>query len=292
MLNTKPIKRFYYNFEKSTLKKRKKLSRNWKNYIKSSLVTRKSLAILVAISPLFASFYIVFFTSSSEVVIEVENEKTTRNVIFSDNLVDAPIEGVASDNLEDDSRYNIIVAPDGTLIDLNNKIVKPEIGREYHLNISNLQHEETLSEIFENEGLHIYDASFFDVNNIERVNEDDGPIRGFIADTPDESNNEYKVKRKIIVPTTAYSSTEDQTDSTPFITAFNTNVYWGVVAANFLPYGTKLRIPAYYGDKIFTVEDRMHERYPYRIDIWMGSRPEAKNFGIRNVEVEILRKVK
>ena len=37
-----------------------------------------------------------------------------------------------------------------------------------------------------------------------------------------------------IVTITAYSSTPDQTDSTPFITAYNTFVRDGIVAANFL----------------------------------------------------------
>lgn len=95
-------------------------------------------------------------------------------------------------------------------------------------------------------------------------------------------------RNQIIVTTTAYSSTPDQTDDTPFITASGTNVRWGVVAANFLPIGTLLRIPDYYGEQIFVVEDRMNTRYDYRLDIWMETRTEAKQWGIRNVRVEIL----
>lgn len=92
-------------------------------------------------------------------------------------------------------------------------------------------------------------------------------------------------------PITAYSSTPDQTDSTPFITASGTHVRDGVLAANFLPIGTKVRMPELYGDKIFVVEDRMNARYNVRADIWMETREEAKQFGLkRNVLVEVLPK--
>jgi len=90
---------------------------------------------------------------------------------------------------------------------------------------------------------------------------------------------------------TAYSSTPDQTDSTPFITASGTRVRDGIIAANFLPIGTKIRFPTLYGDKIFVVEDRMNKRYYYRADIWMSTRWQAKQFGLRNVPIEIIREV-
>lgn len=87
---------------------------------------------------------------------------------------------------------------------------------------------------------------------------------------------------------TAYSSTPDQTDSTPFITASGTHVRDGIVAANFVRIGTKVRIPDLYGNKVFVVEDRMHARFRYRMDIWMPTRAQAKHFGLRNVKIEIL----
>ena len=92
----------------------------------------------------------------------------------------------------------------------------------------------------------------------------------------------------IKLPATAYSSTPDQTDSTPFITASGSNVIWGVVAANFLPIGTRLRLPDHYGDQVFVVEDRMNERYNVRLDIWMESREQAKHWGLKQVVVEVL----
>lgn len=88
---------------------------------------------------------------------------------------------------------------------------------------------------------------------------------------------------------TAYSSTPDQTDSTPFITASGTHVRDGVVAANFLPLGAKIRFPRLYEDKIFVVEDRMALKNSHKIDIWFPEREQALQFGIKWTEVEIIR---
>lgn len=90
------------------------------------------------------------------------------------------------------------------------------------------------------------------------------------------------------VPVTAYSSTPDQTDSTPFITASGTDVREGVVACNFLRFGTKVRFPQLYGEKIFVVEDRMAVKNSHKMDIWFVSRDQAKQFGIKIAKVEIL----
>ena len=90
------------------------------------------------------------------------------------------------------------------------------------------------------------------------------------------------------VVTTAYSSTLDQTDSTPFITASGTSVRDGIVACNFLKFGTKVRFPELYGDKIFIVEDRMAVKNNHKIDIWFSTRWEAKQFGVKQVKVEVL----
>ncbi len=94
--------------------------------------------------------------------------------------------------------------------------------------------------------------------------------------------------RMITVILTAYSSTPDQTDDTPFITASNTCVHDGIVAANFLAFGTKVKIPSLFGDKVFTVEDRMAKKHNDKIDIWFPERYLAKNFGIQEADVIIL----
>jgi len=88
---------------------------------------------------------------------------------------------------------------------------------------------------------------------------------------------------------TAYSSTPWETDSTPTITAAGTKTRDGVIANNLLPFGTKVRIPELYGDKIFVVEDHMSwRRGDQQFDIWLPSHSEAKSFGVKRTYIEIL----
>ena len=96
------------------------------------------------------------------------------------------------------------------------------------------------------------------------------------------------VNKELVVEATAYSSTIDQTDDTPFIAANGTYVHDGVVAANFLPFGTLIKIPEIYGDKIFIIEDRMHRRFQKRIDIWFPDRQSALQFGYQELKIQIL----
>lgn len=103
-----------------------------------------------------------------------------------------------------------------------------------------------------------------------------------------EKKDQPVVKKTMKVTVTAYSSTPDQTDSTPFITANGTHVHDGIIAANFLPFGTKVRFPDYSGDKIYTVEDRMHPRFANRADIWFTTRQQAVVFGKRTLQLEVL----
>lgn len=97
------------------------------------------------------------------------------------------------------------------------------------------------------------------------------------------------IKKTMVVVATAYSSTPDQTDASPFTTSNGTAVYDGLIAANWLPYNTKIRIPDIFGDKVFTVNDRMNERYNTgRLDVWMKTRGDAKIFGIRHIRIQIV----
>jgi len=100
--------------------------------------------------------------------------------------------------------------------------------------------------------------------------------------------NESLSPKMMKVVLTGYSSTTDQTDDTPFITASNTLTRDGIVAANFLAFGTKVQIPSIFGDKVFTVEDRMAKKHSDKIDIWFPERYLAKNFGVQEAEVVIL----
>lgn len=115
---------------------------------------------------------------------------------------------------------------------------------------------------------------------------DDSIVERATFNTP----KKLEVTEKMVVIATGYSSTPEETDDTPFITASGTTVREGVIATNFLPIGTKLRIPKFYGEKEFIVEDRMNIRYNdvAIIDIWFGDKQDARNFGKRKVEIEIL----
>jgi 3D (Asp-Asp-Asp) domain-containing protein len=98
-------------------------------------------------------------------------------------------------------------------------------------------------------------------------------------------------KRTLKIPLTAYTSDVAQTDSTPCITASGLDVcerdIENVVAANFLPMGTRVRIPELYGDRVFYVEDRMNARYYYKMDVWMKDITDARQFGVQYATVEI-----
>ena len=95
--------------------------------------------------------------------------------------------------------------------------------------------------------------------------------------------------RTIKVVVTAYASVPEETDDTPFITASGKYVADGIIANNMLPFGTKVRIPKLYGNKVFVVEDRMNvKKGNHQIDIWMPSKPLAVNFGVKTAQIEIL----
>jgi 3D (Asp-Asp-Asp) domain-containing protein len=119
------------------------------------------------------------------------------------------------------------------------------------------------------------------------------PVRKWnMIDAPDletkaGTSNEPAV-RTMRVPITAYTSDPAECDSTPFTTANGSQVRDGIVAANFLPFGTRIRIPEYFGDKVFEVHDRMNTRYQQRVDIWMLKKVDARAWGLRNVTIEIL----
>ena len=86
----------------------------------------------------------------------------------------------------------------------------------------------------------------------------------------------------------SYSSTVGQTDSSPFTTASGAQVTDGTIANNCLPFGTKVRIPSLFGDKEFTVTDRMAPRYGCSsFDVWQSTTAAAKQFGRHTTKIEI-----
>lgn len=98
----------------------------------------------------------------------------------------------------------------------------------------------------------------------------------------------YKPRKMMNVTVTGYSSTVDQCDDTPFITATGNHVRDGIIAANFLKFGTKVMIPELYGSKVFVVDDRMHPTLQNNVDIWFPSRAQALALGKNYTYIEVI----
>lgn len=98
----------------------------------------------------------------------------------------------------------------------------------------------------------------------------------------------------VYMTVTAYNSEVAQCDSTPCITADGFNVcehnQEDVIATNILPFGTKVMFPELFGDRVFTVHDRMNAKYSYRADIWMKNHSDAIQFGANyNIKMVVLK---
>lgn len=91
---------------------------------------------------------------------------------------------------------------------------------------------------------------------------------------------------------TAYNSEPGQTDDSPCITANGFNVCENgvedTIAANFLPFGAKVKIPELFGDRVFTVRDRMNKRFSNRVDVWMLEKQDARQFGVKHAKIQVL----
>ncbi|MDO8617806.1 MAG: hypothetical protein Q7N87_02890 [Candidatus Uhrbacteria bacterium] len=121
------------------------------------------------------------------------------------------------------------------------------------------------------------------------------PLRGFVI-PPLVMNNLPKINPAThTVDATAYTSSVEECDSDPFITADGSTTHDGIIAANFLPFNTKVKIPELFGDKIFEVHDRMNSKYndrsKYRprIDVWMEKKVDMRQFGYKPmIKIEIV----
>ncbi len=74
----------------------------------------------------------------------------------------------------------------------------------------------------------------------------------------------------------------------PSVTASGSQAREGIVATNFLDFGTKIRIPSLFGDEVLVVEDRMSSRFTNTVDVLVSSKEEAINFGTKHTYIEIL----
>lgn len=109
---------------------------------------------------------------------------------------------------------------------------------------------------------------------------------------PNKTEKVEKVISTSLRKMTAYNSDVDQTDNSPCSTATGFNVCeHGVedtIAANFLKFGTRVRIPELFGDRIFVVRDRMHPKNNQKVDVWMKSHADAMKFGVKIAKIEVL----
>ncbi|HSX24438.1 MAG TPA: hypothetical protein VLG69_00515 [Candidatus Andersenbacteria bacterium] len=88
------------------------------------------------------------------------------------------------------------------------------------------------------------------------------------------------------ITASAYTSSSELTDSSPYTTASGTRTRYGIIATNILPMFTKVKI----GSEVFTVEDRMNSRYDQSLflDIWLPTEQAAINFGVRTIDAQIV----
>ena len=121
-------------------------------------------------------------------------------------------------------------------------------------------------------------------NNLNIQPQDITNVAGLIDD--------FAIKSVSYRMVTAYNSEIGQTDNSPCITANGFNLcrhgIEDTIAANFLPFGAKVRMPELFGDKVFIVRDRMNSRHYNRVDIWMADRNDAIQFGVKSAKIEVL----
>ncbi len=110
-----------------------------------------------------------------------------------------------------------------------------------------------------------------------------------VAQWKEEQRAAGETLQELYMQASAYNSLPEQTDGSPYKTAIGSMTRFGVVASNYFPIGTRFRIPDYFGDQEFRVEDRMNTRYNgvKLFDIWMEEKADAKQFGRRVVKVEV-----
>jgi len=129
------------------------------------------------------------------------------------------------------------------------------------------------------------------ISSQDEVNQDVvANIMEFNGKLPESEGADVDFSKHVLI--TAYNSEAGQTDNSPCITANGFNVCENgvedTIAANFLPFGSKVKIPGLFGDRVFVVRDRMNKRFSNRVDVWMLERPDAIKFGVRMAKIEVL----
>lgn len=107
-----------------------------------------------------------------------------------------------------------------------------------------------------------------------------GPELAFV----DTSCTDELGRVRLQVVATGYSSTPDQTDSDPWITATGTRVHAGTIALS-----PDLRQLLPYGSTVLVVEDSTHPRLRQTVDVWFPDRGSALRWGRRTLTLELKR---
>lgn len=104
---------------------------------------------------------------------------------------------------------------------------------------------------------------------------------------PEVTQIEREVQEVLVAVVTGYTSSEDETDDTPFITASGARTASEHIACPIrYPFGTKVEIEG----EVYVCEDRMNRRYQHqdRFDRWFETKEEAFEWGLQELEVIIL----
>jgi 3D (Asp-Asp-Asp) domain-containing protein len=113
----------------------------------------------------------------------------------------------------------------------------------------------------------------------------------------------------LMVRSTAYNSIPNQTDSSPWTTSTGVRTRYGIIALSRdllrrIPYGSRVRLQdngswgsgrgygkynAMLKDTVFVVEDTMHPRKSGTVDVWLPARDRAMQWGVRRLNMQILK---
>ena len=125
----------------------------------------------------------------------------------------------------------------------------------------------------------------------------------FASLTLDNAFATANVQHTLQTTMSAYSSTEDQTDDTPRITATGQEVREGIIAVSpdlletQLPYGTKVKVINLRSDEqgcggfdtgVLEVQDTMGADKTNQVDLWLPTREAALEWGKCTVTLEVI----
>lgn len=153
-------------------------------------------------------------------------------------------------------------------------------------------------------------------SSITPTNEKDKPLTAIIPSREISADEIQKVKQAITIDgvdylkkpvniiATAYTASKEETGKTDGITASGLRASRGRTIATpySIPFGTKIYIPDLILDKdnngVYTAEDRGNTRYikwinsdTMRIDVFMNTKSEAVEFGVKHYTGYILERV-